>query len=160
MLSATVLVARFPLQQNLALVRIHQFPLYEAHQQRSTFPHVADPPRVTTHPKGLKDAVPHLPVTFTVRATGTEPLNYQWQWKPAADEQGSEEWQLCDMESSDGTTLKIPSIQKLNEGSYQCVISNCAGSQTSEAAKLSIGKNPHINSNCMKHLISVLHFHM
>ena len=72
-----------------------------------------------------------------------EPLNYQWQWKPAGDEQGgSEEWQLCDMEWSDaGTTLTIPSVQKLNEGSYQCVISNTAGSQTSEAAKLSIGKN-------------------
>ena len=79
---------------------------------------------------------------FTVRATGTEPLNYQWRWKPAGDEQmGSEEWQLCDTESSDGTTLKIPSVQKLNEGSYQCVISNCAGNQTSETAKLRIGTN-------------------
>ena len=76
------------------------------------------------------------------------------------EEGGSEEWQLCDMESSDGTTLTIPSVQKLNEGSYQCVISNCAGSQTSKAAKLSIGRNPLINSHCMKHLISVLLFYM
>ena len=78
---------------------------------------------------------------FTVHATGTEPLNYQWRWKPAGVEGGSEEWRLCDMESSDGTSLKVPSVQKLNEGSYQCVISNCAGSQTSEAAKLRIGTN-------------------
>ena len=105
----------------------------------------ADPPQVTAHPQGVKDAVPGQPVTFTVLATGTEPLNYRWRWKPAGDEGGSEEWQLCDMESSDGTTLKIPSVQKLNEGSYQCVISNCAGSQTSTTAKLSIGKNADTN---------------
>ena len=49
------------------------------------------------------------------------------------------------MESSDGTTLTISSVQKLNEGSYQCVISNCAGSQTSTAAKLSVGKHSYIN---------------
>ena len=57
------------------------------------------------------------------------------------EEGGSEEWQQCDKEWSDVTTLKVPSVQKLNEGSYQCVISNCAGSQTSEAAKLRIGTN-------------------
>ena len=104
--------------------------------------YTADPPRIHTHPSEVKNVVPGRHVTFTVQATGTEPLNYQWRWKPAGDEQGgSEEWQLCDMESSNGTTLTIPSVQKLNEGSYQCVISNCAGSQTSEAAKLRIGTN-------------------
>ena len=106
----------------------------------------ADPPRVTAHPQGVKDAIPGQPVTFTVHVTGTEPLNCQWQWKSAGEEGGSEELQLCDIESSDGTTLKIPSVLKLNEGSYQCVISNCAGSQISKAAKLSVGKNLDINS--------------
>ena len=105
------------------------------------FLHAADPPRVTTHPMGVKDAVPGHPITFTVHVTGTEPMKYQWWWKPAGDEQGgTEEWQLCDMEWSDGTTLRIPSVQKLNEGSYQCVISNCAGIQISTEAKLSVGK--------------------
>ena len=105
------------------------------------FLHAADSPRVTTHPMGVKDAVPGHPITFTVHVTGTEPMKYQWQWKPAGDEQGgTEEWQLCDMESSDGTTLQIPSVQKLNEGSYQCIISNCAGIQVSTEAKLSVGK--------------------
>ena len=111
------------------------------------FQSTADPPQVTIHPQGVKDAVPRQPVTFTVHVTGTEPLSYQWQWKPAADEGGSEEWQLCDMESSDGTSLMIPSVQKLNEGSYQCVISNCAGSQISAAAKLSIRKKQDISCN-------------
>ena len=63
------------------------------------FVHTADPPCITTHPKGLDDAVPCKPFTLTVHATGTEPISYQCQWKPAGDEQeGSEEWQLCGTE--------------------------------------------------------------
>ena len=76
---------------------------------------------------------------FTVQATGTGPLSYHWQWKPAGD---SEEWQPSDTEWSDDATLTIPSVHKSNEGSYRCVISNCAGTQTSNPAELSIGKNP------------------
>ena len=110
------------------------------YKQVFMFLHTADPPQVTAHPMGLKDAVPGQPATFTVHVTGTEPMNHQWRWKPAGEEGGSMEWQLCDMECSDGTTLRIPSVQKLNEGSYQCIISNCAGIQVSTGANLSVGK--------------------
>ena len=142
--------------------RTNQIALHEAFQQHSVncFLFVADPPRVTIHPIGLKDAIPGQPITFTIHVTGTEHLVYQWWWKPAGDEHGGrEEWQPCDMKFSDGTTLTIPSVQKLNEGSYQCVISNCAGSQISTAANLSIGMNQIDSShNCtsMKHLSSIL----
>ena len=94
---------------------------------------------MTIHPKALKDAVPGQPVTFTVHATGTKPIKYQWQWKPAGEEGGSEECQLCDTEWCSGNTLSVPNVQKLNEGSYQCIISNRAGFQISKAAKLSVG---------------------
>ena len=89
----------------------------------------------------MKDAIPGEPVKFTVQATGTDPLKYQWQWKPAAEgEGGSEEWQPCDAEKSDSASLVIASVQKSNEGNYRCVISNFIGSVTSDPAKLSIGK--------------------
>ena len=78
-------------------------------------------------------------MVFTVQATGTGPLSYNWQWKPAGE---SEEWQPCDTDFSDGAILTIPSGKKFNEGSYRCVISNCAGTQTSNPAELSIGKSP------------------
>ena len=100
--------------------------------------HVAEPPKVTAHPKDLVNTVSGQQVLFTVQATGTKPLNYQWQYNP--DMEGwSEEWEPCS--GSNTATLTIPSVQ--NEGSYRCVVSNCAGSRTSKAAKLlNLRKNP------------------
>ena len=107
---------------------------------------VGDPPRVTNHPRELKNAVLGKPAMFTAEATGTEPLNYQWlHWKPAGKEGGSEDWQPCPTEWSDGATLTIPSVQKSNEGHYCCLISNCAGSQASNPAGLTVGKK---QNNC------------
>ena len=102
--------------------------------------HVADPPRITTHPRGVKDTVPGKPVTFSIQTTGTEPLNYQWECKIGG---GSGEWQSCDVKSFRGansSTLTIPSVQKSNEGSYRCTVSNCAGSETSQCATLTVGE--------------------
>ena len=100
-------------------------------------------PRVRTHPQDFKNAIPGKPVSFTAEATGTQPLSYHWEWKPAvkAEEKGSkqEEWQPCDADNS--STLTIPSVQKSHEGSYCCVISNCAGKKASNSAELSFGKN-------------------
>ena len=100
---------------------------------------VVESPKVTTHPQDLNDVVPGKPVMFNVQATGTKPLSCWWEWKPAE----SEEWQLCDAQGSNSVTLTILSVQKSNEGSYRCVISNCAGNSSSEAAELTVGKNLH-----------------
>ena len=102
----------------------------------------------------MKDAIPGELVKFTVHATGTDPLKYQWQWKPAAEEEdGSEEWWPCDVEKSDSASLAIASVQKSNEGNYRCVIGNFIGSVTSDPAKLSIGKCSDIS------LCQVSYFH-
>ena len=99
------------------------------------FLRVADPPRITTHPQELKADIQGKPAKFTIQATGTEPLSYNWQWKPAAEEG---EWQPCPTEWCNGASLTIPSVQKSNEGRYCCVVINCAGSQTSNPAKLEV----------------------
>ena len=97
--------------------------------------HVADPPRINTHPRNLKNALRGKPAKFIVHVTGTEPLSYQWlHWKLAG------EWQPCRAEWCDGATLTIPSVQKSNEGWYHCVISNYAGTVASKPARLSVGK--------------------
>ena len=101
--------------------------------------HPADPPRITSHPQQANDAVPGRPIEFTVQATGTEPLTYEWQWKPAGEESSSEEWQR--FPGADSPKLTISSVEKSNEGSFRCAISNCAGCQTSNTANLVVGMN-------------------
>ena len=103
---------------------------------------VADPPRIITHPQELNNILQGKSSKFIILATGTDPLSYWWQWKPAEQEGETDEWQPCDSEWFDGATLTIPTVQKSNEGHYCCVISNCAGASTSNPAKLSVGKNP------------------
>ena len=107
---------------------------------------VADPPCVTSHPRDLKDAVPGKPVMFTAEATGTEPLSYQWQWKPVME---CRKWEPCDVDQfvgADSFLVTIPRVQKSNEGSYRCIITNCAGNQTSNPANLTVGKDPTIRT--------------
>ena len=105
--------------------------------------HAADLPRITSHPQEINDAVPGKPVIFTIQVTGTQPLTYWWQWKPAGEGSSSQEWQECDAErfpDASSPKLTISSVQKLDEGSYRCVVSNCAGIETSKPASLSVGK--------------------
>ena len=96
---------------------------------------VADPPRITTHPCEIKDTVPGNQAAFTIQATGTQPLNYQWE-RTIGDANDVEK-----ISGANGSTLTIPSVQKSNEGSYHCTVSNCAGSETSQCATLTVGKN-------------------
>ena len=94
----------------------------------------ADPPRITTDPREIKDAVPGNLVEFSIQATGTEPLNYQWERK-IGDANDVER-----IPGANSSTLTISSVQKSNEGSYRCTVSNCAGSETSQCATLTVGK--------------------
>ena len=103
--------------------------------------HAADPPRITTHPQELKDVVLGKSAKFSIQAGGTEPLNYRWQWKPAEEGGGNEEWQQCDAKWCKGATLSIFKVEKSNEGSYRCIVSNFAGNQTSIPANLTVGKS-------------------
>jgi len=67
-------------------------------------------------------------------------VSYQWKHQPRG---GSEEWQVCDVErfpGADSSTLTIPSAQMLNEGSYLCTVRNCAGSEISDSATLTVGQ--------------------
>ena len=92
--------------------------------------HVADPPRITTHPREVKDAVPGNLVAFTVQSTGT---NYQWKHIKGGGNG-------VEIPGATNPTLTISSVQKSDEGSYCCTVSNCAGSETSQSATLTVGE--------------------
>lgn len=84
-------------------------------------------------------------MTFTIEATGTKPFSYQWQWRPAGRGRRHIEWQnlFCDgslfQEVEDGG-LKLTRVMACNAGYYRCIVSNCAGSETSQCASLTVGK--------------------
>jgi|GEM_PF-436104 plastocyanin len=83
----------------------------------------AQAPTIDAHPQALTVG-PGTEVRFTVTASGTAPLSYQWQ-KDGADIAGAT--------SAD---YDIASAQESDEGAFRCVVSNATGSATSGTAAL------------------------
>jgi len=80
-------------------------------------------PAITAHPQGQTVAA-GANVTFSAAATGTAPLSFQWLQNGAA------------VSGANGSSYTITSVQPLHEGSYSVIVSNTAGSATSNAATL------------------------
>ena len=98
----------------------------------------AKPPKITSQPTSQKDALPGKAVAFSVQATGTEPLGYQWQWKSFGKKDEMDGWQNL---SGEGSTFQVKSVKASNAGYYRCVVSNSAGSEMSQCASLTVGRN-------------------
>ena len=117
----------------------------------SSFLYTATPPKVTSQPIAQNDVLPGKGVLFSVQATGTLPLNYQWQWKQFGQEDEQDEWQNLSNEGCTfqelETELKLVEVKAHNAGYYRCAVSNRAGSTISLCATLTIGE----------HLLSPLH---
>ena len=102
-----------------------------------TAPPVA--PTITTHPID-RNATVGSNVSFTVEANGTDPLAYQWQ-KNGVNVNGAT-----------AATLTLSNVQLADDNSsYRAVVSNIAGSATSNPATLKVLDNngtppPIINS--------------
>ena len=73
-------------------------------------------------------------VAFSVQAIGTLPLKYQWQWKLFGKEGEKNGWQNLSVDSGKFQVIEIKA------GYYRCVVSNSAGSDTSQCASLTVGK--------------------
>jgi len=83
------------------------------------------PPSITQQPQS--QTVPEgTNVTFTVVATGTVPLSYQWYFKGAV------------LSGQTNTMLTIPNVQPANAGSYTVLVGNQAGAVTSNPANLKV----------------------
>lgn len=70
-------------------------------------------------------------VSFTVAATSTVPLSYQWR-------KGGDP--ITGNLSATTTTLTLSHVTTADAGNYDCVVSNGGGSATSEAAVLTVNK--------------------
>ena len=79
-------------------------------------------------------------MTFTLQATGAQPLRYHWEflsrqgykWEPLSRSRGRYRIE----EATETSTLTINRVQKSPEGQYRCIVSNGNGSVTSQPATL------------------------
>ncbi len=72
--------------------------------------------------------------TFSVTASGTAPLAYQWSFNGAA------------ISGATGATYSIANVQTSNAGGYSVVVSNSAGSVTSTTATLTVSTSTGSNA--------------
>ncbi|MBI4663155.1 MAG: immunoglobulin domain-containing protein [Verrucomicrobia bacterium] len=87
----------------------------------------ATPPAITQQPQS-QSVTTGANVTFTVAATGTEPLSFQWKLNGA------------DLPGATSATLTLSNVQSANAGEYAVVITNAAGSATSSTAALTVNQ--------------------
>lgn len=90
------------------------------------------PPSITKNPESL-DKIEGDSATFTVEASGTEPLSYQWQKEGANISV-----------TATSKEYKIDKVKKSDEGHYRCVVSNKYGMVQSNQAVLTLGEKPTI----------------
>lgn len=99
------------------------------------------PPTITAHPQS-KFVEPGANTSFTVTATGTAPLSYQWR----RNNQNV---------GGNSATLTLNGVQPNQAGEYDVVVSNAAGSATSNPATLTVGTAPTITGHPQSQTVAV-----
>ena len=87
---------------------------------------------IIEHPQDMFNVTPGTNATFTVVASGLR-LTYNWtegDGKPFSNERYV----------TVNETLTIPIVQPADAGSYRCLVTNEAGSATSQSANLTLSK--------------------
>ena len=82
-------------------------------------------PAIVTSPTSVL-VLTNNPANFTVTASGTGPLSYQWEKNNAP------------ISGANQATFSIPAVQASDAASYTVVVSNAAGNATSGAATLAL----------------------
>jgi outer membrane protein assembly factor BamB len=86
------------------------------------------PPKVTMQPES-QEALAGTTVRFSVEATGTPPLNYQWKFSGLP------------LGGSDGPDLELNNVKESFSGEFTVTITNEHGEVTSEPAMLTVIKD-------------------
>ncbi len=90
-------------------------------------------PTISVQPQSITNIV-GTSGSFNVTASGTTPLNYQWQLNNT------------NLAGATGTSLAFISVQTTNAGSYTVVVTNVAGALTSTVATLTVWTQPAITT--------------
>ncbi len=94
---------------------------------------VLTPPVITAQPASQLGCVQGS-VTFSVAATGSEPISYQW----AHD--------AVPIPGATSSSYGITSVTLTDSGTYHVVVTNVCGTVTSDIATLSVGDRPQITA--------------
>ena len=86
---------------------------------------VSTPPSVTT-PPAAQAVVLNGTATFSITASGTAPLSYQWRKDGVALDPAA-------IPSAATATLTLASVQTTDVGAYDCVVTNDVGTATSDS---------------------------
>ena len=87
-------------------------------------------PIITNQPQSCTN-IAGTTATFTVMATGTMPLAYQWQ-------QAFDLFDYVDRPEGTNSTLVITNVQNADSGNYRVIVTNVDGAITSDAAMLTV----------------------
>ena len=98
-------------------------------------------PTITTQPTS-QTVTEGGTATFTVVTSGTEPLSYQWQQSTDS----GQSWTDIDG-ATDATYTTEATTTSMNGYQYRCVVSNSAGSITSDAVSLTVNEHVHTWGN-------------
>ncbi len=98
-------------------------------------------PTITTQPTS-QTVTEGGTATFTVVTSGTEPLSYKWQQSTDS----GQSWTDIGG-ATDATYITVATTTNMNGTQYRCVVSNSAGSVTSNVATLTVNKHVHTWGN-------------
>jgi len=88
-------------------------------------------PSIITQPQDQPNLLPGATATFSIIASGSDPLNYQWYYNTNTL-----------LTNATDSILTITNIQPGNAGSYSVTVSNLAGGAISSNAFLSVNTSP------------------
>ncbi|MBI5772017.1 MAG: immunoglobulin domain-containing protein, partial [Verrucomicrobia bacterium] len=100
------------------------------------------PPAITAQPQSQPGLMGGS-VAFSVSASGSAPLSYQWK-KDGADLTGAT-----------SSTLLVSNLQAASAGGYTVIVSNSAGSVTSSVAALTVFTDPGITTQPASQTVAV-----
>lgn len=97
-------------------------------------------PQVSQHPQSATIS-PGAIANFTIAATGTATLSYQWRKNNVNLNNGASG---CSSTISGATTaqLTVTNVSTSDNASYDCVVTNACGSDTSDTATLTVPAGP------------------
>jgi hypothetical protein len=99
------------------------------------------PPTITTQPQN-QTATQGQSASFSVLASGTAPLGYQWYLNGTA------------LSGDTAAALNLSNVQTTDAGSYTVVVSNSGGSVTSSAATLTVYVPPTISTQPLSQTVA------